>query len=161
MRKLCTPLIVLFLFVCVSLSLQIRGARIPSAPGTLIRLAEMPPYCAEEILYHDYWNDFLEYTDGHEILILRTKENLSAELDRWTHTASVTFSEIEALAPLELHTRFQNEGSFGLPASYTAYFLNATFEGMDYSWDDEFIIGLYDAKSRLCLIYRGHHLYFP
>ena len=161
MRKLCTPLLIFLTLFCFLLHMQIAGQRIPSTPGTLVSLTEMPPYCAEKILYHDYWNDFLQYTDGHEILAFRTKENLTHELKKWTHVSSVTLDEIQSIVPIELHHRFFAENASGLPASYTAYFLSSTFEGDDYSWDDEYIIGLYDAKSRICVIYRGHHFYFP
>ena len=90
MRKLCTPLIFLLLIGALVISFMSSAAQIPSAPGTLVKLAEMPPYCAEDILYHDYWNEYLQYTDGHEIFIFSTKSNLTSQLDQWTHVASVT-----------------------------------------------------------------------
>ena len=158
MKKLRTPLIIFFFFTCLSLSYQIRTARIPSAPGTLLTLVELPPYPAQDILYHDYWVDFLQYCDGYEILVVRTRENLTAQLNTWTHVSSITLEEIEPLVPADLYIQQMKENCPDLPTSYTAYFL-PSFEGNAASCDDEFFIGLYDAKTRICLVYRGHHLY--
>lgn len=160
MRKLCTPLLILMLIGALVIGWMSNASQIPSAPGTLVKLAEMPPYCAEDILYHDHWNDFLGYCDGHEILALRTKGNLTAELGSWMHVSSITFEEAEQLAPRDLSTRQLGESRLNLPASYTAYYLSSTFEkGEDPVLGDEFVLALYDAKTCICLIYRGHHLY--
>ena len=155
-KKLLTPL----LAVALILSFLFPSAHIPSAPGTLLKLAGLPPYCIEKIVFRDYWTDLLQYCDGRDILVFRSKKNLTAELDEWTHVSSVTYEKIEQLAPRELATRYLEECEASLPDSYTAYFLKSPFEkGEDFHIGDEFIIGLYDAKSRICLLYRGHHLH--
>lgn len=160
MRKLCTPLLILLLVGALVIGWMSSADQIPSAPGTLVKLAEMPPYCAEDILFRAYWTDFLQYCDGYDILIFRSRENLISELDGWTHVSSITYEEMEQLAPRDLYSRVLNESGVRLPDSYTAYFLNSPFEkGDDFRMGDEFIFGLYDAASRICLIYRGHHLY--
>ena len=117
----------------------------------------LPVFMILDIEDYSYWNDFLKYTDGYEIMVIKVEAGEWETPDGWNVGESTRF---EVLRPYDIgfSSALRNDMESGeLPVVCQEWF--AAEKKPDDNYDQwEFFVGGYDGGQNLFL-YRGHHLY--
>lgn len=118
---------------------------------------QLPKSYIFDINHYAYWNDFLKYTDGYEILRIDVDAGKWKTPDIW-NVSEVTLSEMVRPYGLGFSSALRDEMESGeLSSAWQEWFASEKKpNGNAVGW--EFFVGAYDGQETLFL-YRGHHLY--
>lgn len=128
-----------------------------SSQFRLLNEFHLPKSYIFNIDQYAYWNDFLKYTDGYEIMLLDVDAGKWKTPDIW-NVSEVTLSEMVRPYGLGFSSALRNEMESGeLSSVWQEWFVSEKKpNGNAVGW--EFFVGAYDGAETL-LLYRGHHLY--
>lgn len=112
----------------------------------------MDPKWAHHTLLHAYWSDWLQYTDGYEVLVAKGQPGVAPDGINWTPDL-ISMEDIESKSPRAFSAEAKKRlEAILLPEAFDAYHM--VFEDKH----QELWVLLYHHSGML-LIYRGHHLY--
>ena len=154
-RRVIIALTVIFvIMVVIGLFVSIQPV---ISKARLLKEFHLPVTMAFDIEDYSYWNDFLKYTDGYEIIKIHVDAEKWEMPDVWNADEATLF---EILRPygLGFSAALRDELKNGeIPLACEAWFVSEKKpEGNFDGW--EFFVGAYDGKESIFL-YRGHHLY--
>ncbi len=152
MKKLLVALCILLMIAGLIIYGMYEAEKLPSREATLLQRCSISLPCRRKTLHHSYWKDWLWYTDGYEVYVFRSRDDIASSLVGW-QSGHFTLSDAVLLpddTPSEAALSEIPDGC--LPESYTHLFFRQE--------KDDYWLALYDETTKICLIYRGHHLYF-
>lgn len=146
--------LIALLFAAMGLFLAARPA---ISKARLLQEFHLPVWMVFDVEDYSYWNDFLKYTDGYEILEIDVEAGRWKTPDIW-NVGETTVFEILRPYGLGFSSALRDEIESGnIPLTCQEWFVSEKKPNGNYDgW--EFFIGSYDGNERLFL-YRGHHLY--
>ena len=123
----------------------------------MLREFHLPVSSILDIEGYAYWNDFLKYTDGYEIIRIDVDDDKWKTPDGW-NVGEITLFEIVRPYGLGFSSVLSDEMESGkIPVVCQEWFFSEKKTDNNYDrW--EFFVGAYDGDQTLFL-YRGHHLY--
>lgn len=161
-RKILRVLLAVFA-LCVTAAIGtvaavIWGRRVDSPEAAMLRRANISEDISLNVVDRVYWNDFLKYTSGYEVLAATVDPNEWVSPSGWI-CGSMTIDDICAAHQVEIQSSaLQKLNCEGIPRIYDEWFFWETDRDSDLIDDWEFLAGLY--CDGFLLIYRGHHMYF-
>ena len=160
-RRLEAIVVILLIVSILGFSFLHQGGYLPSRERTLLKQIGLETAGGYRTIYHSYWNDFLQYTDGYECLVIRfnEQENESvntavAASDQW-NASELQLQDLEKQLLRPVNKKVSEEllrleiGDL----SGRWILVEREHEQMDRS------VALYDYGKRTLLIYREHHRY--
>lgn len=123
----------------------------------LLREFHLPVSLILDVEDYVYWNDFLKYTDGYEMIRIDVGDGKWTTPDGW-NVGKVTLYDIVQPSGLGFSAALSDEMESGeIPVICEEWFFSEKRPDDNYDrW--EFFVGGYDGDQTLFL-YRGHHLY--
>ena len=146
--------VILAILVVFWLGMNVRTF---SSQLRLLNEFHLPVSCIFNIDQYAYWNDFLKYTDGYEIMRIDVDAGKWKTPDIW-NVSEATLSEMVQPYGLGFSSALRDKSQSGMLTDvWQEWFVSekkpdGNFDG----W--EFFVGAYDGEETLFL-YRGHHLY--
>lgn len=114
--------------------------------------------------YSGVWTDWLQYTDGYEIMHVYAETQSGLALkdiipDSWTWE-STDIVELSDHLHIDINVKAILNESVGGAQCNAWFFADNRQEGVAFDKQD-FYLGYYDESQDMIHIYRGHHLYAP
>lgn len=146
--------VIMAISVVVWLGMNVRTF---SSQFRLLNEFHLPKSYIFNIDQYAYWNDFLKYTDGYEIIQLDVDAGKWKTPDVW-NVSEATLSEMVQPYGLGFSSALRDElESDELSDMWQEWFVSEKKPSANsVGW--EFFVGAYDGVETLFL-YRGHHLY--
>lgn len=111
-----------------------------------------------EIVDYTIWNDFLKYTSGYEILLLKV-DPLEWSMPAGWRSMRTTLNDASALHNVNIQSGVLDKlEADSIPDQFVEYYFEETGRDEELIYDWEFYTAFYDGAGTV-LIYRGFNLY--